>query len=598
MTSSDLREHRLGLTAAGPQQRQHFPALDALRAVGLIAVVVFHVAPAALPGGYAGVDLFFVISGFLITTLLLREYQSTGAIRFGQFFRRRARRLVPAAVVVVAVVTAAAAMLGGDVLVGVPAQLVGVATFSSNWQQLLAGSDYFAHSRTGLFDNFWSLAIEEQFYLVWPVVLLLTLRRRRTVAGGWMWVTIILAAAVPVVLGATGHLDAAYLATPAHAFGLLLGSALAVMCGKSTSAAAPTAPVATAWTVLGVVALLAFVVLAAAPFAAAPTHRPATTLLGALLGAVMVLAAVRGSSRVGTWLDAGPLGWLGRRSYGAYLWHLPLIVLADAALPGSAASGNLAGRLVAVAVTLVLAAASYRWVESEVRRVGFRVLLRQPKALACTALVVVALIGSTVHVARTAPTQTTVQHAIGQAADSSPSDASSGLSASEQPQQSDGEAQAAGGDMVAIGDSVMLASKYELEQTFPGITVDAVESRQLTTAPDLVRAHLKAQPNLQVVVIGLGVNGVGGESDLDAAIAAAGDRQVVLVDVSAPVSWESTVNAAIDQAASTHSNVQVADWRSEARSHPDLIAGDGIHPGDAGGKLYAASIKAALARGR
>jgi peptidoglycan/LPS O-acetylase OafA/YrhL len=508
---------------------------------------------------------------------------------------------VPAAVVVVTVVMAAAAMLGGDVLVGVPAQLVGVATFSSNWQQLLAGSDYFAHSRTGLFDNFWSLAIEEQFYLVWPVVLLLTLRRRRTVAGRWMWVAIVLAAVVPVVLGATGHLDAAYLATPAHAFGLLLGSALAVMYKRSLSAAAPTATVATVWTVLGTAALLAFVILAAAPFAAIPTHRPVTTILGALLGAVMLLAAVRGSSRVGTWLDAGLLGWLGRRSYGAYLWHLPLIVLADAALPGSAASGDLAGRLIAVTVTLVLATASYRWVESEVRRVGFRALLRRPKALSCTAIIAIALIGSTVLVTRTAPTQTAVQHAISQSSRSaqpSPSGTPSGLSASEQPQPSDREEQAAGGDMVAIGDSVMLASKYELEQTFPGITVDAVESRQLTTAPDLVRAHLKAQPNLQVVVIGLGVNGVGGESDLDAAIAAAGDRQVVLVDVSAPVSWESTVNAAINQAASTHGNVQVAEWRSEARSHPDLIAGDGIHPGDAGGKLYAASIRAALARGR
>ncbi|PZE69287.1 acetyltransferase [Curtobacterium sp. MCPF17_018] len=595
MTSRDLQEHRPGLTAAGSEQWQRFPAFDALRAVGLVAVIVFHVAPAVLPGGYAGVDLFFVISGFLITTLLLREYQRTGEIRLGLFFRRRARRLVPAAVVVVAMATTAAAMLGGDVLVGVPAQLVGVATFSSNWQQLLAGSDYFAHSRTGLFDNFWSLAIEEQFYLVWPVMLLLTLRRHRTMAGRWMWVAIVLAAVVPVVLGAAGHLDAAYLATPAHAFGLLLGSALAVMCEKSTSAATPTALVATAWTVLGAVALLAFVVLAAAPFAAVPTHRPVTTIFGALLGAVMILAAVRGSERVGTWLDAGPLGWLGRRSYGAYLWHLPLIVLADAALPGSAASGNVTGRLTAVAATLVLAAVSYRWVESEVRHVGFRALLRRPKALGCAAIVVVALAGSTVHVARTAPTQTTVENAIGQTDQPS---SGSGPSTSTQPQQTDGEEHAAGGDMVAIGDSVMLASKYELEQTFPGITVDAVESRQLTTAPELVRSHLKAHPNAQVVVIGLGVNGVGGESDLDAAIVAAGDRQVVLVDVSAPVSWESTVNAAIDQVASTHTNVHVADWRSEARSHPELIASDGIHPGDAGGKLYAAEIKAALARGR
>ncbi len=149
-----------------------YAGLDGLRAVAVILVVVYHLfGPALLPGGFLGVDVFFVISGFLITSLLLREIAATGGIRLGEFWRRRARRLLPALLVVLAVCTSIAGLIGGDILSGLGWQVLGALTFSYNWLALAGDTGYFAATTTELFRNVWSLAVEEQFYLLWPLIL-------------------------------------------------------------------------------------------------------------------------------------------------------------------------------------------------------------------------------------------------------------------------------------------------------------------------------------------------------------------------------------------------------------------------------------------
>ncbi len=145
----------------------HVAGLDGIRAIAVVLVIVFHLGPGALVGGYLGVDVFFVVSGFLITTLLLREKDASGGIRLGAFWARRARRLLPALAALLLICSTAAYFVGGDVLVGLGRQLLGAATFSTNWLLLASGSGYFGDTLPELFRNLWSLAVEEQFYLVW-----------------------------------------------------------------------------------------------------------------------------------------------------------------------------------------------------------------------------------------------------------------------------------------------------------------------------------------------------------------------------------------------------------------------------------------------
>ncbi|WP_160425276.1 acyltransferase family protein, partial [Agromyces seonyuensis] len=229
--------------AGGPSAPSAAPAriagLDGLRALAVLAVIAYHAVPAAVPGGFAGVDVFFVISGFLITRLLLAERDATGGMRVLRFWMRRARRLLPALAVLVVVVATVAGLIGGDVTVGLGRQLFGGVTFSSNWGAIAADASYFGASAAEPFRHLWSLAVEEQFYLAWPLILaacvfLMSRGGTMLLLGG----TAVLLAGGMAVLDLVGvDRSRLYFGTDIHAFGLLLGAVTALATGGSLAAA-------------------------------------------------------------------------------------------------------------------------------------------------------------------------------------------------------------------------------------------------------------------------------------------------------------------------------------------------------------------------
>ncbi|MEV8268557.1 acyltransferase family protein [Microbacterium sp. NPDC076911] len=407
-------------THAPAQSPTRFAGLDGLRAIAVILVVVYHLFPPnALPGGFIGVDVFFVISGFLITSLLLREHSRNGKIALVPFWQRRARRLLPALAVVVTVCSTLAWMVGGDVLTRLGAQVLGAATFSYNWISLAGDSGYFAASTPELFRNFWSLAVEEQFYLLWPLVLPLFLLLPRTWARVGMALVLASASAVwmgVVVSSGAGELTRAYFGTDTHAFGLLIGIAAAFAMAqlRHVDAAWPRSTWALGVTsAAGVVGLAGIIALAMM----APTE-DVVTFPGALLAASLcsVAVVIAGSwprSWLGPQLDVAPLRWIGARSYGIYLWHWPLLVLAVAAAQGTGLNAGvpLWVSIWVLGVTLVVSALSYRYIEMPIRVLGFRGSLARlrhafrtssrsrMRALGATAAVFVALGGTSAAIA-------------------------------------------------------------------------------------------------------------------------------------------------------------------------------------------------------
>lgn len=342
--------------------------LDGLRAIAVLLVVVYHAFPGSvLRSGFVGVDVFFVVSGFLITTLLLREQALTGRIALGAFWRRRARRLLPALVLVVTAAATGAWIAGGDVLVGLGRQLVGAATFSYNWLGIAADDAYFAAHDSELLRNLWSLAVEEQFYLLWPLLLPLLLLLRGRAAR----VAVALVAAVASALWAAALIGAGasptrvYYGTDTHAFGLLLGVALAFAAPQRPARRASVGGVGPAWgAVIGGAAVIALVALATTTPGVGAATFPGVLVAASVCSAVALTAAVRPGSWFGRAMDAAPLRWIGERSYGVYLWHWPLLVL----LPVRSPFGGVA----VVALTVALAALSFRFVEQPIRRRGFR----------------------------------------------------------------------------------------------------------------------------------------------------------------------------------------------------------------------------------
>ncbi|HIY67639.1 MAG TPA: acyltransferase, partial [Candidatus Agrococcus pullicola] len=378
-TSTPVALHRDG----------HIAGLDGLRAIAVGLVLVYHLFPGLLQGGFIGVDVFFVISGFLITTLLLREHAKTGRIALGSFWRRRARRLLPAIVLVVLTCGALAAIVGGDTLVDIGRQVLGSLTFSYNWLSIASGSSYFDQTAPELFRNFWSLAVEEQFYIVWPLLFIVCMvaggravTRERTpkvdgrlVLGLASLVIGVASVAWMLVLyPGTGDATRVYFGTDTHAFGLVMGSALA--CSLFNAPVLKGARTRASIAALGIVSVVTLVVLSAIIDDYQSWTYPWGLLLASTASAGVILAVMLWP-RLGKLLDSEPLRWIGVRSYGIYLWHWPFVVLTAEALRGSLAT-PLIGMLV-LGGTLVVAHISHRWIEQPFRQHGFRVIARHTR---------------------------------------------------------------------------------------------------------------------------------------------------------------------------------------------------------------------------
>ena len=591
-----------------PALNGRLAGLDGLRALAVIAVALYHFFPVLLPGGFIGVDVFFVISGFLITGLLVSEHTRTGRISLRRFWQRRGRRLLPPLVPVILICCTLAFLIGGDVLVTLGAQLLGATTFGYNWVSIATDSSYFSVNEPELLRNLWSLAVEEQFYLIWPLLLLAVLLIPR--ARGRLAVVTALFVASAIWMGVLYQPGTdptrVYYGSDTHSFGLFAGAALALLL-RRPSGQRNELPRLRPW--LGGAAVLAIVGFAIwLPEDGTFTYRGGLVAVS-LATAVAIWASVRGG-RFGQLLDVAPLRYLGERSYGIYLWHWPVLVLVQLVWPDPSSSGGLLPiGLLATAITLVGAGLSYRWLEQPIRRMGVRGSIRLIGALwngpthrrrlvAATATLSLLLVGGTTAAVVAAPAQTSAQMRIerGQRAMDAAARAAQ-AAAAEAARQATATPAPAEGLITAVGDSVMLASAPELQATFAGMTIDASVSRGMYSADDILLA-LKTSGQLHpVVVIGLGTNGPITARELTTILRILGpERQLVLVNAYAERDWTAAANATMAEFATANRRVELANWHDTIAGRLDLLAGDHVHPGPTGGQLYADEVSAALDR--
>ena len=564
------------------------PGLDGLRGVAVMAVIGYHLNLGNfLPAGFLGVDIFFTVSGFIITALMLQEHAQTGRIDFAAFYLRRARRLFPAALCMLLLLVPLTPLLQPSALPRLREDLPAALFYVSNWWQIVAQQSYFeAIDQPRLLQHLWSLAVEEQYYLLWPLAAMWLL--------GWASRTGLGISATLIALASTawmawlyvnqidgGDPSRVYLGTDTHLMGLLAGSALAAWWNPWKIRMASLASDE-------LLNLAGTAALAALIWGMAETHEGMSELYqGGFLLAVMLTCVVIGAAtREGTWvaflLSTRPMLWLGARSYSLYLWHWPVVVWLR---PSSQADAlelawvN-AARLV---ITLLCAEASYRWVETRWTQ-GFRGQpWRRSQTFAVSVLVLVnaAILGFMPGMPPTSQ----------DAATPSPSSSPPNPSTPPVAQFNGARYQT----VTLVGDSVLLGASPYLLRRLPAASVEAKVGRQGSDGLKVVQNLREAARLGEAAVIHLGTNGYLAEKQFRALLEQLTDRKsVVVVNVHGARRWTSPNNDMIARVIQGFGNVKLVDWHAIGQANPNYFVQDGIHLSGSGIHAYYNQIRMAL----
>ncbi|HLX32163.1 MAG TPA: acyltransferase family protein [Gaiellaceae bacterium] len=578
------------------------PGLDGLRALAVGGVFLYHAWPHAdggpwLPGGFFGVDLFFVLSGYLITSLLLVEWEHQGRIVLLRFWARRARRLLPALIVVVLAALLLAAIFARSDLARTRSDAVSSLLYYTNWHLIIANHSYFTlMSRPSLLQHFWSLAVEEQFYVIWPLLLVpgLVLLGRRylpfAVAAG-----IAGSAALMWLLynGPDSDPSRVYYGTDTRAFLLLMGIELALLWRyvERIKRSLPLLELA-GLAALGMTIWLFFTIQSYDP-----TVYQGGDLAAAFCFAVLIAAVAHPATQIGRALGIAPLRWIGERSYGIYLWHWPIIAITR---PGLDVGWTGPGLIAAQAALTVLAAAlSFRFVEQPIRTgrlqkrlAGIQARRRFELLGAGTAALVAAFA-----VLFVTPSPENALATTGPGTTHHPTSHhhkhSTHPSQHHQKKKPRKKKTLPQGRILAMGDSVMLGCSSELQTALDNrVRVDASVGRQIdATITELDR--LRAKWGLpKTIVLQIGNNGPLYYADLvRLRHALRGVPDVVVVNVRNSTPWEGESNHAIDTWVQGWRQAHIADWYGRST---DAMLSDGTHPWPRGCVIYAHVIAATL----
>ncbi|MEI9993093.1 MAG: acyltransferase family protein [Rhizomicrobium sp.] len=586
--------------------------LDGLRAIAVLAVCLFHADVAWARGGYLGVDLFFVISGFLITGLLAGESEKRGRIGLARFYTRRAKRLLPASWAMTAAAVLAAFVLAPDALPRLRWDTVASLFYMTNWEMIAAQTSYFeAMGRPPLLQHLWSLAIEEQFYIVWAPLLYFALPRigRRGAALGAGLLAAAGAVWMAVLAARLGYPDQGdpsrlYFGTDTHGFALLIGAVLGLLWRPERQTQSANPAEGEGVFALGLLALVAMTALFTRLGEETAWLYPWGFLLSAGVSVVLIAAATRRGSPFGRWLDTGVLRWIGERSYGIYLWHWPIFMLTrpdlDVRLDGTELFALRMG------LTLGIAALSYRYLEMPIRQGAIERMwwalqasslrpaaLRQMRLALLAGGATLAAVAAILLLApsRVGPSQD-VRDALGlAAAAAAPAKPITAPSLPPIPAQAQAPGGFTGADLTAVGDSVLLGSSPLLIRMLPGAKVYATMGWQTASILGQIKTLAKAHALTPVVLVHLGTNGYATEAQLREILGLlAGAKRVILVNTHVPRRWMEANNDLIDEIAASYPNVAIADWRAVSEGQPDFFVSDGVHLTPAGQRMYVAEI--------
>ena len=605
---------------------KYLPSIDSLRALAVLAVIIYHVDVNYLPGGFLGVDLFFVLSGYLISSLIIKEYRKTGSLNLYNFYIRRARRLLPAVYFMITVGLVVMVLFNEVLLRKSHLDAIFGYIYSSNWWYIFHKLDYFdSFGAQSPFKHLWSLAIEEQFYMIFPLLFLLINRKKKSKDGtyklnkNFLYVVlglILVSLIVHILLFDINNISRIYFGTDTRAFSLLVGVVGAILYPMEKLHTKVTPQQNIMYSVVSLVSIAILITVMIYTSEYNTWLYRGGFLLVAILGLIVIISSGKQHTLMSRLLSFKPVVFIGKISYSLYLWHFPVLVLTTPV--SEIGNPNIFFVILRIVLTFAVAIVSYVFVETPIRKLGFKnyinvifkKLKKRPgksrKVYAgivglVSVLFLMGIFGKSVPFISTAFVKEMESNKETQfvnngnnkdnnqekSSDSNKDNKDNKDNNQEKSSDSNKDNKVNKEDkknsdkkyssVLVMGDSLTVDIGEKFQGLYPGAVIDGKIGRQLYVAVEEAKSYSKYNNENSAIIFQLGTNGPFTESQIEELVKEFDKADIYFVNIKVPRAWEKTVNAALKETQEKHSNVKIIDWYSVANSSKDLFEPDRVH---------------------
>ena len=576
------------------QNRRYLVGLDGLRGLAVLSVIFYHIGFPWASGGFLGVVVFFVLSGYLITDLIMTEWEQRGRIDLKNFWIRRARRLLPAMLAMLVIIIGWVSLFLPHLLETLQADALAALLYISNWWYIFHHQSYFdSFQSPSLLTHFWSLAVEEQYYLFWPLLLTFGLRfiSKRSILFITLTIAGISALTMAILYEPGSDPSRVYYGTDTRAFSLLIGSALALIWPSQKLAAKVPLPLRLVLNLVGTIALVVILLMVGLTNQYEPFLYRGGMVLLSIAAMLLVAVLVHPANSISRVFNFKPLRWLGIRSYGIYLWQYPILVLTTPAINTTGIS--IARVIFQLTCIIVLSSLSWKFIENPIRQGGLkktwrriamkksvhnRFIFRRWIVLGGGMLIMLVSFLAIYNVTFAKTDKKEETHAAIK------EDRSNNQLKIEQKKKEptspdvhpkeeeltkpDGENKLPQTEpsieknerVTAIGDSILLDVAPYLTEYFPSINMDGKVGRQMSQAVEIVKKMKKEGTLGDTVIIELGSNGAFNKNELISMIKLIGnDREIIFINTRVPRPWETEVNNALKEVTEKYTNTTLVN---------------------------------------
>ena len=590
---------------------KYLPSIDSLRALAVLAVIIYHVDVNYLPGGFLGVDLFFVLSGYLISSLIIKEYRKTGSLNLYNFYIRRARRLLPAVYFMITVGLVVMVLFNEVLLRKSHLDAIFGYIYSSNWWYIFHKLDYFdSFGAQSPFKHLWSLAIEEQFYMIFPLLFLLVNRKKKSKDGtfklnkNFLYVVlglILVSLIAHILLFDINNISRIYFGTDTRAFSLLVGVVGAILYPMERLHTKVTPQQNLIYSVISLVSIATLITVMIYTSEYNTWLYRGGFLLVAILGLIVIISSGKQHTVMARLLSFKPVVFIGKISYSLYLWHFPILVLTTPV--AEIGNTNIYFVILRVILTFVVAIVSYVFVETPIRKLGFKnyikVIFKKLKKCprksrriyagivgVVSIFFVMGIFGKSVPFISTAfvkemevnkETQFVNNGNNKENKEEQNNDSNKENKDNNENKDEKNNTEKKYSSVVVIGDSLTVDIGEKFQELYPGAVIDGKIGRQLYVAIEEAKSYSNYNNENSAIIFQLGTNGPFTESQIEELVKVFDKADIYFVNIKVPRAWEKTVNAALKQAQEKHTNINIIDWYSVANSSKNLFEPDRVH---------------------